>query len=175
MNALLQNGFYSYSSLFPFPFRMHSLSLLNVSIFYLVTFLAVTPREPVKNFAITCSMLFLFNAIYEFSFAIFYDLRGLIVALPLVVGAVVLVLLLNRRFKFLTRDKRNISLAMLSFSCFIVVMFTLNQSGFFEQVRFYLSGQTANDPHNPLWILSKIICLWMLFPMLEFSKVARAF
>lgn len=171
--ALLHNGFYSYSSLFPFPFRMHTLSLLNVSVFYLVTFLVVTPCEPMRNFLIVCSMLFLFNAVYEFVFALFYDSRGLIVALPLVLGGGLLVLLLNRKFKFLTSDRRKISLAIVCFSCFLVVMLLLNRSGFFEYVRSYLSGETSTDPQNPLWILSKIICLWMLFPLLKFSNAGE--
>ena len=169
--ALLHNGFYSYSSLFPFPFRMHTLSLLNVSVFYLVTFLVVTPCEPMRNFLIVCSMLFLFNAVYEFVFAVFYDWKGLMVALPLILGGFALVLLLNRKYSFLTKDKRKISLAMLCFSSFLMLMLTLNQSGFFEQVRLYLSGQTETDPHNPLWILSKIVCLWTLFPLLRISLV----
>ena len=171
--ALLHNGFYSYSSLFPLPFKMHSLSLLNVSIFYLVTFLGVTPREPMRNFLIVCSMLFLFNAVYELVFAVFYDSRGLIVALPLALGGGLLVLLLNRKFKFLTRDKTKISLAVLCFSCFLALMLTLYESGFFEHLRLYLSGHTAIDPHNPLWILSKIIALWMLFPLLNLSKAGE--
>jgi len=171
LNDLFRNGLYSYSSLFPFPFKMHTLSLLNVSMFYLATFLVVTPHKPVKNFLITCSLLFLFNAVYEFVFAVFYDWKGLMVALPLVLGGFALVLLLNRKYSFLTNDKRKISLAMLCFSSFLLLMLTLNQSGFFEQVRLYLSGQTETDPHNPLWILSKIVCLWTLFPLLRISLV----
>jgi len=171
LSDLFQNGLYGYSSLFPFPFKMHTLSLLNVSTFYLVTFLLVTPHKPMRNFLITCSLLFLFNAVYEFVFAVFYDWRGLIVALPLVVGGFVLVLLLNLKYKFLTKDRRKISLAMICFSCFLLLMLTLSQSGFFEQVRLYLSGQRGTDPHNLLWILSKIVCLWMLFPLLKLSRV----
>jgi len=122
-----------------------------------------------KNFLITCSMLFLFNAVYEFVFAVFYDWRGMLVALPLVLGGFALVFLLNRKYGFLTKDRKKISLAMLCFSCFLLLMLMLNQSGFFEQVRLYLSGQTATDPHNPLWILSKTASLWMLFPLLKRS------
>jgi len=169
-NDLFRNGLYSYSSLFPFPFKMHTLSLLNIGMFYLTTFLVVTPHKPVKNFLITCSLLFLFNAVYEFAFAVFYDWKGLIVTFPLVLGGLALVLLLNRRYSFLTSDRRKISLAMICFSCFFLLMLTLNQSGFFEQVRLYLSGQTATDPHNLLWIVSKMVCLWTLFPLLKISR-----
>ena len=48
-------------------------------------------------------------------------------------------------------------------------MFILNYTGFFAQVDLWLKGQTTNDPHNPLWILSKFLCVWMFFPLLDFD------
>lgn len=167
LRDLLQNGFHSYTSLFPIPFKTHTLSLLNMTAFYIVTFLIITPRRPVRNFSIATSLIFLFNALYEFVYAIFYDVTALVVALPLLTGGIVLILVLNRKLHLLTRHKSKIFLAVLLFFCFLAVMITLNQTGFFAQVHLYLSGQTANDPHSPLWFLSKVLCLWMLFPLLK--------
>jgi hypothetical protein len=46
LRDLLQNGFHSYTSLFPIPFKTHTLSLLNMTAFYIITFVIITPRRP---------------------------------------------------------------------------------------------------------------------------------
>jgi hypothetical protein len=52
-------------------------------------------------------------------------------------------------------------------------MLMLSHIGFFAQMHLYLSGQTTNDPHNPLWILSKTLCVWMFFHSSIFIKKKR--
>lgn len=182
INNIVKNGFYSYTFLTPFPFKIHTITLLNITIFYLITFLVIRPHKPVKNFLITFSFLFLSMAVYEFAYGIFIinlipapappkqpnppfgPFHGSILAL---LGGIPLLFFLNRRFHFLTSDKRKIFLFLMCFSGFIAVMLMLNYTGFFAQMAFYLSGQATNDPHNPLWILSKILCIWMFFPLLN--------
>jgi len=187
INNLLKNGFYSYTFLLPFALKIHTISLLNITIFYLITFLIIKPQKPVKNFSISSSLLFLSNAVYEFVYAIFFcnalvlaprfegpappPFGGIILALPLVLGGILLLRFLNLRFHFLTNDKNKIFLFLLCFSSFIAVMLMLNHTGFFAQMHLYLSGQTTNDPHNPLWFLSKILCVWMFFALLDLSKI----
>jgi len=193
---LLKNGLYSYTFLLPFSFKIHTITLLPSTTFYLTTFLIIKPHKPVKNFLIPFSFLILSIAAYEFVYGIFMintlmpaphfggptptpnppgptpphpqlgPFEGSILAL---LGGIPLLFFLNRRFHFLTNDKRKIFLFLMCFSGFIAVMLVLNHMGFFAQIRLYLSEQTTNDPHNPLWILSKILCIWMFFPLLDFS------
>ena len=181
---LLKNGLYSYTFLLPFSFKIHTFTLLPITTFYLTTFLIIKPHKPVKNFLISFSLLFLFNAVYEFVYAIFMcnaimlaphfgdptppPFGGIILALLPVLGGILLLLFLNRRFHFLTNNRNKIFLFSMGFSSFVAVMLMLNYTGFFAQVNLYLNGQTTNDPHNPLWILSKILCMWMFFPLLDF-------
>ena len=182
INDLSKKGFSSYTFLTPFPFKSHTVSLLNIAIFYLVTFLIIKPHKPVKNFLISLSLLFLSNALYELVYAIFMcnafilapsidsltppPFGGIIIALPLVLGGIFLLRFLNRQIHFLTNDRNRIFLFLACFSSFIAAMLILNNTGFFAEVYLYLSGQITNDPHNPLWILSKTLCVWMFFPLL---------
>jgi hypothetical protein len=182
---ILKNGLYGYTFLLPFPLKIHTFTLLPITTFYLTTFLIIKPRKPVKNFLIPFSFLFLSIAAYEFVYGIFMIntlmpaphfggptpphpplvFEGSILAL---LGGIPLLFFLNRRFHFLTNDKRKIFLFLMCFSGFIAVMLVLNHMGFFAQMHLYLSGQATNDPHDPLWILSKILCIWMFFPLLDF-------
>lgn len=174
ITSLVENGLYSYVFLFPLPVKFHTVSVLNISIFYLVTFLMIRPHRPVKNFSISSSMLFLSNAVYELIYGIFLDWRSLLVTMPLVLGGIIVLLVLNRRFDFLSKDKNRILLFILCFSGFMVVMLTLNYAGFFAEMQLYLGGQATKDPHNPVWILSKTLSVWMFFPILHpvFSRNA---
>jgi len=164
---MIENGFYSYTFLLPLPFRTHTVSVLNISIFYLVAFIMIRPHEPIKNFSISCSLLFLSNAVYELIYGIFYDWTSLIVTVPLVICGIIVSLFLNRRFHFLSNDKNRILLFIVLFGSLVTVMLTLNNAGFFAEMRLYLSGQTADDPHNPLWILSKTLSVWMFLMVLR--------
>ncbi|MFQ5821673.1 MAG: hypothetical protein ACE5I5_16940 [Candidatus Heimdallarchaeota archaeon] len=183
---LLKNGLYSYTFLLPFSFKIHTFTLLPIATFYLTTFLIIKPHKKAKNFLISSSLLFLSNAVYEFVYGIF--MINTIMSAPhfdgptpphppigpfegsilVLLGGIPLLFLLNRRFHFLTNYRNKIFLFLLWFSSFIVVMLLLNYTGFFAQIHLYLRGQTTNDPHNPLWILSKILCMWMFFPLLDF-------
>ncbi|NWG08786.1 MAG: hypothetical protein HXX80_00475 [Nitrososphaerales archaeon] len=167
IDVVVKNGIYSYTFVPPLPFRIHALSLLNMAIFYVVTFLTILPHKPLKNFSIALSSLFLSNTIYELIFGILYDWTSLIVTLPLVSGGIILLLFLNGRFHFLTRDKDHLLLFILCFSTLIALMLILNQTGFFAEMHLYLTGQSMKDPHNMLWILSKVLSVWMLFPLLN--------
>jgi hypothetical protein len=42
--------------------------------FLVATFLTLTPRKPLRNLTVVVTLVFLFNAVYEFVYAIFYDL-----------------------------------------------------------------------------------------------------
>lgn len=167
MRNLVDKGFNSYTFLFPLPVKFHTVSVLNISIFYLVTFLMIRPHRPVKNFSISSSMLFLSGAVYELIYGFFLDWRSLLVTIPLVLGGIIVLLVLNRRFDFLIKDKNRILLFILCFSGFMVVMLTLNYAGFFAEMQLYLGGQATKDPHNPIWILSKTLSVWMFFPILH--------
>jgi hypothetical protein len=182
---ILKNSLYGYTFLLPFPLKIHTFTLLPSAAFYLTTFLIIKPHKPVKNFLIPFSFLFLSMAVYEFVYGIFMistlmpaphfggptqphpppgPFEGSILAL---LGGIPLLLFLNRRFHFLTNDKRKVFLFLMCFSGFVAVMLVVNHMGFFAQMHLYLSGQTTNNPHNALWILSKILCVWMFFPLLD--------
>jgi len=81
---------------------------------------------------------------------------------------------LNLRFHFLTKNKNRILLFFLCFVSFIAVMFILNYTDFFAQVDLWLKKQTTKNPHNPLWILSKFLCVWMFFPLLDFRPSQKS-
>jgi len=179
MINLLINGLYSYTYLIPFPVKIHTFSLLPITTFYIATFLIVKPHKPVKNFVISSTLLFLSNAIYELVYAIFISPHAsprspfsritlILPNLVLVLVGILLLFFLDRRFHFLTKDRNKIFLFLLCFLSFIVVMFILDYTGFFAQAYLWLKEQTSNDPHNPLWILSKILCIWMFFPLLDY-------
>jgi len=170
IRALAENGLYSYSFLFPLPVKFHTVSVLNISLFYVAVFLAVRPHKPLRNFAISCSLLFLSNAVYELIYGIFMHWKSLTVTLPLSLGGIALVLFLSRRFHFLTNDRKRILLHVLCLVGLIAIMTSLNEVGFFEEMRLYLSGLTAKDPHNLLWILSKTLSVWMFLPVLVLSQ-----
>lgn len=169
--SLAKSGIYSFTSLLPFPFRVHTLSLLSMTAFYAVTFLFVMPRKPLKNLAISASLLFVSNALYELIYGVLYDWTSMIVTVPLVLGGTFLLAFLDRRFHFVKTGKARLLLFVLGFSILLALMITLYQSGFFAEVHLYLTGKSTNDPHNPLWIMSKILCLWMLFPLLDLQPV----
>jgi len=180
---LFKNGLYSYTFLFPFPFKIHTFTLLPIATFYVTSFLIIKPHKPIKNFLISISLLFLSTAVYEFVYAIFISphtspnppFGGVIASLPFVLGGILLLSFLNRRFHFLTNDRKGIILFLFGFSSLIAVLLILNSTGFFAQINPWLMGQTTNDPHNPLWILSKILCMWMFFPLLDLhSKLFRS-
>lgn len=167
IKSLMESGPYSYTFLFPLPVKIHMVSVLNISLFYLVTFLMIRPHKPVKNLSISSSLLFLSNAVYELIYGVFYDWSSLAVTLPLVLGGIILLVFVNRRFHFLSNGKKWIFLFLVCFCSFITVMLTLDHTGFFAQMQLYLSGGTTNDPHDPLWILSKVLSVWMFFPVLR--------
>ncbi len=173
IKTLAENGLYSYCFLFPLPVKFHTVSVLNISIFYVAVFLAVTPHKTLRNFTISCSLLFLSNAVYELIYGIFLDWKSLTVTLPLSVGGIALLLFLNPRFHFLTNDRRRIILLVLCLVGLIAIMTSLNEAGFFAEMRLYLSGLTAKDPHNHLWILSKTLSVWMFLPVLVLTQGLR--
>ena len=189
--TLLINGLYSYTYLIPFPFKIHTFTMLPVTTFYLTTYLVIKPHKPVKNFLIAFLLIFLSMAVYEFVYGIFMintqmsaphflsppsqhpryrmlpfgPFEGSIIVL--LVGTPLL-FFLNQRFHFLTKDRNGILLFLLCSLSFIVVMLILDHTGFFIQADLWLKGQTTKNPHNPLWILSKFLCVWMFFPLLNF-------
>ncbi len=170
--SFVGGGIYVNASLFPFSFRVHALSLLSMSLFYIITFLSVSLREPLKKFSIALTLLFLSNAFYELIYGVLYDWTSLQLTLPLTaVGAVVL-LRIDRRFRFLRRDGNGLTRFAACLSILFAVMLMLNQMGFFAEMRLYLTGQTANDPHNLLWIISKTLSLWMFLPLLKIRATA---
>jgi uncharacterized membrane protein len=178
---LVGNGLSSYTSLLPFPFKIHTFTLLPITTFYMTTFVTVKPHKPVSNFSISSSLLFLSNAVYEFVFAILISpytspappLGGVVITLPLVLGGILLLFFLNRRLHFLKSDRNRALLFLVCFSSFIAVMLVLYYSGFFEQVQLYIMGETANTvsyQDSVLWILSKFLGIWIFFPLLDFSS-----
>ncbi len=165
--SLVRNGIYSNASLFPFSFRVHALSLLNMAVFYIVIFLIILPRRPLRSFSIPLSLLFLSNAVYELIYGVLYDWTSLQVTLPFTAAGIAILSFINKRFHFLKRDEKGILRFGACFSIFIAIMLTLNQTGFFTEMRLYLTGQTTNDPHNPLWIISKALSVWMFSLLLS--------
>lgn len=188
---LLKNGLYSYTFLSPFPFKIHTFTLLPITTFYLTTFLIIKPHRPFRNFLIPFSFILLSLAFYEFVYGIFMinaltlvpHFRGPAPLHPLIgpfegsmlalLGGIPLLFSLNRQFRFLTSDQKRVFLFLLCFSSFIAVMLILNSTGFFAQMHLYLSRRIIKDPHNPLWILSKILCAWMFFPLLDLHSKVR--
>jgi len=85
-----------------------------------------------------------------------------------------LLFFLDRRFHFLTKDRNRILLFLMCFLSFIVVMLILDYTGFFVRADLWLKGQTTKDPHNPLWILSKFLSVWMFFPLLDFRPFQKS-
>jgi len=164
---LAENGFYSYTFLFPLPVKFHTVSVLNIFLFYLVAFLMIRPHKLFKNLSISASLLFLSNSVYELIYGIFLDWSSLVVTIPIVLAGIIVLVFLNRRFHFLSDEKNRILLFLLCFFIFIGAMLTLNHEGFFAEMRLYLSRQATKDPHNPLWILSKTLSVWMFFPVLD--------
>jgi len=189
---LIKNGLYSYTPLSPFHFKIHTITLLPITAFYLTMFIIIKPYRPFRNFFISFSFIFLSLAVYEFIYGIFMinalmpappfrgpnpphppigPFEGSILAL---LGGVPSLLSLNRRFHFLTKDTKQVLLFLLLLSSFIAVMFVLNSTGFFKQMHLYLSRRTPRDPHNPLWMLSKILCVWMFFPLIDLHPKAKS-
>ena len=197
ISSLLTNGLFSYTYLTPLPFKIHTFTLIPITTFYLTTFLIIKPHNPIKNFSIASSLIFLSMAVYEFVYGIFMiktqisaqhllcspqlhpphqmlpfgPFEGSIIAL--LVGTPLL-FFLNRRFHFLTRDRNRTLFFLTCFLSFIAIMLILDHTGFFTQVDLWLKEQTTKDPHNLLWILSKFLCAWMFFPLLNFyTKPSR--
>ena len=190
--SLLTNGLYSHTYLIPLPFKIHTFTLILITTFYLTTYLVIKPHKPFKNFLIAFLFAFLSMAVYEFVYGIFMiktqtstpysesppplhpphrilsfgPFEGSIIAL--LIGTPLL-LFLNRRFLFLTKSRNRILLFLTCFLSFIAVMSILDYTGFFAQVDLWLKGQTTKDPHNPLWILSKFLSVWMFFLLLDFD------
>lgn len=164
--SLAEIGLYSYTFLFPLPVKFHTVSVLNISLFYVVTFLVIRPQRPFKNFSVSASLLFLSNAVYELIYGIFLDWSSLMVTVPLVFGGIILLLFLNRRFHFLSNNKKSIFPLLLCFLGLVAVMLQLDHTGFFSEMWLFLRTQTTRDPHNQLWILSKTLSVWMFFPIL---------
>lgn len=173
VGALAEKGFYSYTFLFPFPLRIHTVSVLNISIFYLVTFLVVRPHQPLRNFSVSSSLLFLSNAVYELVYGILYDWTSLQVTIPLILAGTGLLVFLNLRFRFLTNSRGRLLLFVLCFLGFVVIMLVLDRQGFFAEMRFFLSGLSGYDPHNLPWALSKTLSTWMFFPLLAPVSIRR--
>ena len=164
---IVRDGIYSNTSLFPFSFRVHAFSLLNMAVFYIITFLIILPHRPLKNFSRSLALLFLSNSSYELIYGIMYDWTSLGATLPLTIVSILVLLLLNRRFHFLANGKKNLLWLVACFTILITIMLTLNQMGFFTEMRLYLTGQSMNDPHNLLWIISKFLSVWMFFPLVN--------
>ena len=189
--SLSINGLFGYTFLIPLPFKIHTFTLIPITIFYLATFIIIKPHSPVKNFLIALSLTIISIAIYEFVYGIFMikthasakhflcptpphplhrippfgPFEGSIMTL---LAGTPLLFFLNRHFDFLTKDRKRIFLFLTCFLGFIVVMLILDHTGFFTQVDLWLKGQTTKDPHNLSWILSKILCAWMFFSLLNF-------
>ena len=193
---LLGEGLYSYT-LLPSFFKIHTVTLIAITTFYITVLLTLKPHNPFRNFLISTLLLFLSNALYEFVYFLFMCnvhilppphrrhpprlpppismMLSIMVGPRSIIGLLLgtfLLLLLNLKFHFLRTDRVRILLSLLGFSGFITSMFTLNQIGFFRAVHLYLRGLTPRDPHNLIWMLSKILCIWMFFPLLdvEFSR-----
>lgn len=197
MFSLLTDGLYSYTSLIPLSFEVHTFTLLPITTLYLATFLAIKPHEPLKNFLIAFLFVFLSMAVYEFVYGIFMintqisaphiggtppmhpshrmppfgPFEGSILALLI---GMPLLFFLDRRFHFLTKDRNTLLLFLACFLGFIAGMFILDYMGFFAQADLWLKEQTTKDPHNPLWILSKFLCVWMFFLLLDRRKARDA-
>jgi len=171
VRILVEKGLYSYTFLFPLPVKLHTVSVLNISVFYLTAFLSIRPPKPVKNFSISSLLLFLSNAVYELVYGVFLDWGSLKVTIPLVVVGAGALFFLNRRFHFLVCSRQRSLLFFSGVACLVAVMFTLNGLGFFEEMRLYLSGRAAKDPHNLLWMLSKTVGVWMFLPLLSSISV----
>lgn len=224
----------SYTTIIPFPFEMHSLSLLNMTSFYIIIFLFGMDDRPIKNFSIAVLLIFLFNIIYEAIFSIYYDITGTLLSMGIIIwgivflkildkisifltqkkmttafllscGLFILIILiqgtspeiyfsqlrfnnkqmvvfmlmvvfvsvavflivLNQIFGFLTTDKRKISLAILIFCGFLLSIYALSHTSFFTELHIFLDNPTAKNPHNPLWLLTKITGLWGFYPLIE--------
>jgi surface polysaccharide O-acyltransferase-like enzyme len=151
--------------------KLHTVSVLNISVFYLTAFLLTRPPKPVKNFSISSMLLFLSSAVYELVYGVFLDWGSLKVTIPLVVVGAGALFFLNRRFHFLVYSRQRSLLFLSGFACLVAVMFALNGSGFFEEMRLCLNGRTAKDPHNLLWMLSKTVGVWMFLPLLSSISV----
>lgn len=200
LNTLLKRGLYSYTSLPPLPLRIHTLTLLSATAFYLAVFLTVKPYRPFKNLLISCSLILLSLAIYEFVYGVFMIYTStLIPRLPppplpkphrphllpfgpfegsilVLFAEVPLLHFLNWRLCFLAYDKKRLFLFFSCFFGFIVAMLTLHYEGFFIQMHLYLRRRIVGDPHNPLWAFSKILCIWMFYPLLTTHlKVRKVF
>jgi len=69
--SLSINGLFGYTFLIPLPFKIHTFTLIPITIFYLATFIIIKPHSPVKNFLIALSLTIISIAIYEFVYGIF--------------------------------------------------------------------------------------------------------
>jgi len=200
---LLGEGLYSYTFLLPSSFKIHTVTLIAITTFYITVLLTLKPHNPLRNFLVSTLLIFLSNALYEFVYFLFMCNVHILLPPPhhrhparlplpismmlsIMVGprsiiglllGMLLLLLLNLKFHFLRTDRVRILLFLLGFSGFITSMFTLNQMGFFRAVHLYLRRLTPRDPHNPIWMLSKILCIWMFLPLLDvgFSRGFKEF
>lgn len=193
LGDLIQKGLYGHTLLPPLHFRIHTVTLLSLTSFFLTAFLLVRPRRPVRNFLIPLPFLFLSMAAYELVFFVFMSrvLAGapppgrpspaplpipLLVLLSVLAGpgsvfgvliGLLWLWLLDLKLRFLNRGRRGFLLFLVGFVGFLVVMTVLHCTGFFREVHLYLSGRTPHDPHNLLWLFSKVLCVWMFFPLIK--------
>jgi len=175
-----KEGVYTYTFLLPFSFKIHTITLLSITTFYLTTFLIVKPHKPVKNFLISSLFIFLSMGIYEFVYFIFMINAPaptlppkpsrppppppplsfpLSLILNILVGprsifgillGIILLSFLNLQFHFLITNKRNIFLFLLCFSSFIAVMLVLSHMGFFAQMHLYLKWTNHKRSTQPI-------------------------
>jgi hypothetical protein len=94
-------------------------------------------------------------------------LKFLKISIFIIVFLSVFLWLINRKNNLFNFKKINVYFSLVIFTIFLTVMIILREQGFFLKTLLWFSGITHTNPHNLLWVLSKLLAMLMFFPIIK--------
>ncbi|GIW66727.1 MAG: hypothetical protein KatS3mg095_0625 [Candidatus Parcubacteria bacterium] len=89
------------------------------------------------------------------------------ISIFIIVFIAIFLFFINKNYNFLNAQKINIYISLFIFIFFLIIMIILRQQGFFIKTLFWFTGFMDINPHNLLWVLSKLLAMLMFLPIIK--------
>jgi hypothetical protein len=157
------------STIYVGNYKFHAWSFIVYGLFmFFVLLKLIRYIHPIYSLMIAFTLSMIGNDVYETLWQYIMWETGInsyfIQYIVVDAGMIIMILAINREFKFFKFNKMFVILLLIEYLSFGVLAYT----GHYVAMRiWFTSNFTSPDPHNWIWMINKALSVWMLYPLVK--------